>query len=80
MTELLQTLPEVKGEYKFNEPLKKYTWLNVGGPAEVMFFPQDEKDLQDFLKNKPKNTSLFILGAGSNLFVREGGMKGVVIQ
>ena len=80
MTELLQTLPEVKGEYKFNEPLKKYTWLNVGGPAEVMFFPQDEKDLQDFLKNKPQNTSLFILGAGSNLLVRDGGMKGVVIK
>ena len=50
MTELLQKLPEVEGKYKFNEPLKKYTWLNVGGPAEVMFFPKDEADLQYFLQ------------------------------
>ena len=49
MTEYLPNLPQVEGVYKFNEPLKKYTWLNVGGPAEVMFFPKNAEDLQNFL-------------------------------
>ena len=80
MTELLQKLPEVEGKYKFNEPLKKYTWLNVGGPAEVMFFPKDEADLQYFLQNKPKELPVFVIGSGSNLLVRDGGLKGVVVK
>ena len=73
-------LPSVRGEYIFNEHLYKYTWLNVGGPAEVMFFPQDEKDLQYFLQNKDENIPVFILGGGSNLLVRDGGIEGVVIK
>jgi len=73
-------LPKVRGEYKFSEPLKGYTWLNVGGPADVMFFPADEDDLRDFLQQKDKNMPIFILGGGSNLLVRDGGMSGVVIK
>ena len=80
MTEQLYNLPKIKGEYKFNEPLKKYTWLNVGGPAEVMFFPKDEADLQYFLQNKPENVPVFVIGCGSNLLVRDGGVKGVVVK
>lgn len=80
MTELLQTLPEVKGKYKFQEPLKKYTWLNVGGPADVMFFPADAEDLQYFLQHKPANLPVFVIGSGSNLLVRDGGVKGAVIK
>lgn len=80
MTEQLYNLPKIKGKYKFNEPLKKYTWLNVGGPAEVMFFPKDEADLQYFLQNKPENVPVFVIGCGSNLLVRDGGVKGVVVK
>lgn len=76
----INNLPKVRGSYKFNEPLKGYTWLNVGGPAEVMFFPEDEEDLRDFLRQKDKNLPLFILGGGSNLLVRDGGIAGVVIK
>ncbi|MDO4162254.1 MAG: UDP-N-acetylmuramate dehydrogenase [Pseudomonadota bacterium] len=80
MKEIKQSLPPVRGKYKFDEPLRKYTWLNVGGPAEVMFFPQDEADLQFFLRHKPQNMPVFILGGGSNLLVRDGGISGVVIK
>lgn len=76
----LSKLPNVRGEYKFSEPLKKYTWLNVGGAADVMYFPQDEADLQYFMQNKPRDVPYFILGGGSNLLVRDGGIDGVVIK
>lgn len=76
----INNLPKVRGEYKFSEPLKGYTWLSVGGPADVMFFPADEDDLQNFLRQKDKNMPLFVLGGGSNLLVRDGGMNGVVVK
>ena len=76
----IDNLPKVRGEYKFSEPLAGYTWLNVGGPADVMFFPADEADLRDFLKQKDESMPLFVLGGGSNLLVRDGGMPGVVIK
>ena len=79
-TEILQNLPQVQGEYKINEPLKKYTWLNVGGNADVMFFPEDEKDLQNFLQQNEAKLPVFVLGGGSNLLVRDGGISGVVIK
>ena len=77
---LLELLPEVKGKYLPGEPLSKYTWFGVGGPAEVMFFPEDEDDLAVFMKNRPYNLPTFIIGAGSNLLVRDGGIPGVVIK
>ncbi|MBR1600159.1 MAG: UDP-N-acetylmuramate dehydrogenase [Alphaproteobacteria bacterium] len=79
-TENLQNLPVVRGEYKFNEALKNYTWLNVGGPADVMFMPKDVADLQYFLQNKDENMPVFVLGGGSNLLVRDGGIEGVVVK
>lgn len=78
--DLVELLPKVRGKYKKNEPLSKYTWFAVGGPAEVMFFPEDEDDLAFFLKNRPYNLPTFIIGAGSNLLVRDGGIPGVVIK
>ncbi|MBQ8481341.1 MAG: UDP-N-acetylmuramate dehydrogenase [Alphaproteobacteria bacterium] len=78
--ENLQKLPQIRGTYKYGELLKNYTWLNVGGPAEVMFFPKDTKDLQYFLQNKAADTEVFVLGGGANLLVRDGGIKGVVIK
>lgn len=77
---LLEILPKVKGKYKKEEPLSKYTWFAVGGPAEVMFFPENEDDLAMFLKTKPDNVPVFVIGAGSNLLVRDGGITGVVIK
>ena len=77
---LLNILPIVRGKYKENVPLSKYTWFGVGGPAEVMFFPEDEDDLATFMKTKPYNLPVFIIGGGSNLLVRDGGIPGVVIK
>lgn len=80
MDNLFANLPKVRGKYRYNEPLKKYTWLNVGGNADVMFFPKDETDLQIFLGEKSKKIPFFILGNGSNLLIRDGGIEGVVIK
>lgn len=77
---LLDLLPEVRGKYLPNEPLNKYTWFGVGGPAEVMFSPEDNQDLCWFMKNKPYNLPVFVIGGGSNLLVRDGGIPGVVIK
>ncbi len=73
-------LPKISGKYTFNEDLSKHTWLGVGGKADVIFFPQDLDDLCHFLKHYPKNFPLFVLGGGSNLLIRDGGIEGVVIK
>ena len=75
-----QNLPSIRGEYKFNEPLSKYTWFNVGGPAEILFLPEDEVDLCNFLQQRPQNLGIFVLGGGANILVRDGGIDGVVIK
>ena len=77
---ITKLLPEVRGKYKLNEPMSKHTWFGVGGPAEVMFSPEDENDLSYFLINKPYNLPICIIGGGSNLLVRDGGIPGVVIK
>jgi UDP-N-acetylmuramate dehydrogenase len=79
-TKQMQNLPSVRGKYLFDEPMRRHTWLGVGGEAEVMFLPEDEADLQYFLRNKPQNLPVFILGGGSNLLVRDGGIKGITIK
>ena len=78
--DLLKILPIVRGKYMKDVPLSRYTWFGVGGPAEVMYFPEDEDDLCVFMKTKPYNLPVFIIGAGSNLLVRDGGIPGVVIK
>ncbi len=78
-TPLAKQLPKVKGKIKYNEPLKRYTWFNVGGPAEIFFEPHDEEDLALILKSK-KNAPLTIIGGGSNLLVRDGGILGIVVK
>jgi len=77
---LVDLLPEVRGKYKCNVPLSKHTWFGVGGPAEVMYYPEDDEDLSVFLKNKPYNLPVAVIGGGSNLLVRDGGVPGVVIK
>lgn len=78
--DLVKLLPEVRGKYLCNEPMSKHTWFAVGGPAEVMFCPEDEADLSWFLKTKPYNLPVCVVGGGSNLLVRDGGIPGVVIK
>ena len=77
---VLGLLPKVEGKYLPNEQLNKYTWFGVGGPAEVMYCPENDNDLQNFMKNKPYNLPVFVIGGGSNLLVRDGGIPGVVIK
>ena len=73
-------LPEVLGRYTFDADLSKITWFQVGGKAEVLFKPKDVNDLTTFLKGLDNEIPIFILGVGSNLLVRDGGVDGVVIR
>ena len=73
-------LPTVRGRYVFNAPLSDQTWFRVGGPADVLYQPADQDDLSFFLKNKPTGIPVYIVGAGSNLLVRDGGLRGIVIR
>ena len=73
-------LPKTRGKLTDNQILSDLTWLRVGGPAEYFFQPSDLEDLMYFLSNVPDNISLFPIGVGSNLLVRDGGIKGVVIR
>lgn len=65
---------------KFAEPMSRHTSWHVGGPADAFFTPLDRTDLLAFLETLPKGTPLFWLGLGSNLLVRDGGIRGVVID
>ena len=73
-------LPPVRGRIALDAPLGPYTWLRVGGPAEVLFIPADEADLQDFLLALDPSVPVTALGVGSNLLVRDGGVDGVVVR
>lgn len=77
---LVDRLPKVRGSYRERVNLSKINWFNAGGEAEVVFRPADTHDLADFLKNKPEDVPVTVLGVGSNLLVRDGGIDGVVIR
>ena len=77
---LLERLPPVRGRYAENVPLAPITWFRVGGPAEVMFRPADADDLAAFIAAKPVDVPVTVLGVGSNLLVRDGGIPGVVVR
>jgi len=77
---LKDMLPKVRGQYIENVKLAKYTWFGVGGPAEVLFLPKDADDLKTFLIRKPQAVPVTIIGGGSNLLIRDGGIPGVVIR
>ena len=79
-TTLIDRLPAVRGRYRVNTPLAGVTWFRVGGPAEVVFRPADIEDLSHFLRNKPAEVPVIVIGVGSNLLVRDGGVPGVVVR
>jgi UDP-N-acetylmuramate dehydrogenase len=72
--------PELRGKISANEPLAPYTWFRVGGPAQILFMPADEADLAYFLARLPREIPVTVVGLGSNLIVRDGGVEGVVIR
>ena len=77
---MTQTLPPVRGTLTPNRPLNDLTWLRVGGPAEWLFQPADEADLCSFLAGLDPTVPVFPMGVGSNLIIRDGGLRGVVIR
>ena len=77
---MTQTLPTPRGALTPNRPLADLTWLRVGGPADWLFQPADEQDLADFLAALDPAIPVFAMGVGSNLIVRDGGIRGVVIR
>ena len=78
--ELKARMPELRGRLLANQPLGEFTWFRVGGPAQAFFMPEDENDLAYFLRNLPAEIPVTVIGAGSNLIVRDGGVAGVVIR
>ena len=73
-------MPELRGRLSSNQPLAPYTWFRVGGPAQALFSPADEADLAYFLAHLPHEIPVTVIGLGSNLIVRDGGVPGVVIR
>ena len=78
--DLKAAMPKLRGRLLANQPLAELTWFRVGGPAQVLFTPLDEDDLAYFLKRLPEELPVYVVGVGSNLIVRDGGMPGAVIR
>lgn len=78
--DLKSRMVELRGRLIANQPLDTQSWFRVGGPAQVLFMPQDENDLAYFLRNLPTDIPVLVIGASSNLIIRDGGIAGVVIR
>lgn len=73
-------LPTVRGRLLRDEPLGPFTWFRVGGAAELLFLPADAEDLGNFLRGLPASVAVTVLGVGSNVIIRDGGVAGAVIR
>jgi len=73
-------LPAVRGKLLRDEPLAPFTWFRVGGAADILYLPEDEVDLSEFLKALDPGVPVTVLGVGSNVIIRDGGVDGVVIR
>ncbi|MEO9968533.1 MAG: UDP-N-acetylmuramate dehydrogenase [Hyphomonadaceae bacterium] len=73
-------LPPVRGKLIENAPLAPYTWFRVGGPADALFLPADDEDLAMLLAAVPEDVPVTVLGVGSNVIVRDGGIAGIVVR
>ena len=78
--QLARRLPAVRGRVELDKPLAEFTWFRVGGPADVLYSPADEEDLAGFLAALDEDIPVQVIGVGSNLLVRDGGIPGVVIR
>ena len=77
---MINSLPPVRGKLLRDELLGPFTWFRVGGKADVLFVPADGEDLADFLKVLDPAVPVTVLGVGSNVIVRDGGVEGVVVR
>jgi UDP-N-acetylmuramate dehydrogenase len=80
MPHLIETLPQIRGRMQSDAPLAQNTWFRVGGPAEILVRPADSADLAEFLAALPLEVPLTVIGAASNLIIRDGGIAGVVLR
>jgi UDP-N-acetylmuramate dehydrogenase len=80
VVDLKAKIPALRGRLLTNQSLAELTWFRVGGPAQILFMPEDEDDLAYCLKNLPTDIPVTVIGLGSNLIVRDGGVPGVVIR
>ena len=80
VVDLKAKMPALRGRLLANQSLAELTWFRVGGPAQVLFMPEHEQDLAYALANLPADIPLTVIGLGSNLIVRDGGVPGVVIR
>ena len=78
--DLKGNMPDLRGRLLANQSLAELTWFRVGGPAQLLFMPEDETDLAYFLGNLAADVTVTVIGLGSNLIVRDGGISGVVIR
>ncbi len=78
--DLAARMPGLRGRLLANQPLAPFTWLRVGGPAQVLFTPADPEDLAYFLKHLPQGIPVMVVGLASNMIIRDGGVPGVVIR
>ncbi len=76
----ISDLPSVRGRYVERADMSAITWFRVGGPADVLYAPEDEDDLAAFLKATPEEIPVYPVGVGSNLLARDGGVRGVVVR
>ncbi|MFN8948065.1 MAG: UDP-N-acetylmuramate dehydrogenase [Alphaproteobacteria bacterium] len=77
---LIARLPRVRGPYTANAAIRDLTWFRAGGPADVLFIPADADDLAAFLAGCAADIPVLVIGVGSNLLVRDGGVPGVVVR
>ncbi len=80
MTDLISRLPEVEGKYTENRDMSALSWLRTGGPADILFQPAHMADLAHFMKHLPADIPILPIGVCSNMIIRDGGIRGVVIR
>ena len=80
VADLKARMPSLRGRLMANQSIAELTWFRVGGPAQVLFMPEDEAELADFMARLPAEIPVAVVGLGSNLIVRDGGVSGVVIR
>jgi UDP-N-acetylmuramate dehydrogenase len=78
--DLKAKMPSLRGRLMSNQSLAELTWFRVGGPAQILFMPEDEADLSYFLSHLPAEIAVIVIGLGSNLIVRDSGVPGAVIR
>ena len=80
ISKINQIKSEIEGKISFEENLSKHSWFNLGGPAKVIFKPNNLKELSFFLKNTKEFNNIKVIGAGSNTLIRDGGYNGIIIK